>query len=220
MASTIARDSINNGTGGTGTSFTYSHTCSGNNRVLIVGVRGGGGEGDKVSGITYGGVALTRIDKAFTLGGTSGEMAALWYIKNPASGTNNVVVSMSSSGFLEVGSVSYSGVYQVNPIDNSTIKEVTTDAASATTDLSVGNQWCWTVLVGKNSAYDIAAGTGSTLTSNLNSGGARMADSNGFVTKGTVSMTLNRTGSGASSKWAIVMCSIRPLPEVRRTMFI
>jgi len=204
----IARDSINNGTGGTGTSWTYSHTCSGEDRILLVAGRGGGNSGDRVSTITYNGKNLTRIGNSFAIGSSS-EMSTLWYIINPDSGSHNVVITLSSSDYSKWGSVSYTGVDQDNPINVSNTNSVqNSNSVSVSGMVTKDNSW----LVGsvKNSIHQLFAGTGTILTSNLGNEGSRMSDSNGVVASG--SRSLAYTSSDAGDDWGMVLCAIAPVP--------
>lgn len=91
------------------TTYTVSYTVgAGSDRILFVGISNSGSGSDGVTAITYNGVALTKIASAIHSGSGS---AALWYLVNPASGANNVVVSAPFTG-LEVFAASYSGANQ------------------------------------------------------------------------------------------------------------
>src|SRR3972149_3113909 len=77
-------------------SLTWSHTVTstGADRILVVGVSIRNGSSQTVSSVTYNGVAFPPV-----LGGvaTNGTVLRneLWYLLNPATGTNNVVVTLS-----------------------------------------------------------------------------------------------------------------------------
>lgn len=93
-------------------SYSFTHTCSGVNRLLIVGVSlfvSGG-----VSGITYNGVALTKI-RSDTTGTYSTE---LWYLVNPATGTNSIAVTLSGALTSISEGFSLNGVDQIAPISS------------------------------------------------------------------------------------------------------
>lgn len=104
------------------TSLTFSHTVgAGSNTLLIVAVMiltGGGGQ--TVSGVTYNGTAMSKLD------GSSSAMVAdsggsvrteLWTLKAPSSGAHNVVISLAGGGasFFAVAS-SWTGVDQTTPL--------------------------------------------------------------------------------------------------------
>ena len=77
---------------GDDSSFTHSHSISGLNRLLVVAVTLDNGSSDKrVSSITYAGTNLTRFPEIANDGGSP--RADAWYMVNPPTGSNNVVVS-------------------------------------------------------------------------------------------------------------------------------
>lgn len=97
---------------GAGTGPSWSHTCSGSNRLLIVATADWvGGDTDTTTGITYNGVALTKLtaSKAFNTA-----RSQLWYLVNPASGAHTIAVT-SSAGMAFIAS-SYTGVDQSTPL--------------------------------------------------------------------------------------------------------
>lgn len=159
-----------------GTSLTWSHTCAGGGRLLLVFMRGGNGEGDKVTGVTYAGVAMTKLGSTVTVGGGSNQVMSGYYLINPAIGANNVVVSLSS-GYIQAASVSYKNVRQTGFPDSINTNSATSASSLTVSTTTVKNN-CWTVLFGKGSS--ITAGTGST-SRGVNSD-TRIFDSNGVIT--------------------------------------
>jgi hypothetical protein len=97
--------SANNISSGSVTSASMSFTCTANTKLLLVGIgyRRNGGQNPT---ITYAGSNLTQLDFA------GGSMAAgLYFLRNPTSGSNNVVVTMSASvPGLAVAALSFTGV--------------------------------------------------------------------------------------------------------------
>lgn len=99
-------------------SLTFSHTVTGSNLALGVGVEfGDTGLVRTVSSITYNAVNLTKPAGGTSYNGTS-IRSELWYLANPASGANNVVITLSASvdGELIGGAVSMTGVDQATPV--------------------------------------------------------------------------------------------------------
>ncbi len=102
-----AADGGNNG--GSGSSLTYSYTVGTNsNRLLLVNVVGDT-SADDVSSVTYASAPLTLIAKVLTPGA---QWHYLFYLLNPASGTNNVVVTAASSHYLWSEAASWYNVTQ------------------------------------------------------------------------------------------------------------
>lgn len=105
---------------------TFSHNVGeGNNRFLTVGVAYVSG-GSTVSGITYNGVAMTRLKDI----SANGVGATLWGLVAPATGPNNVVISWSGAapGFA-TGAVSFLGVDQTALVADSGLGATGTSSA-------------------------------------------------------------------------------------------
>jgi hypothetical protein len=101
-------------TSSAGSSFTWNHTCTGSNLVLVVGVQVHYPVG--ITSVTYNGVAMTLIGTVQDPDG--GEDQGLYYLAGPATGTNAVVVNLGSSlTFALGGAVSLTGVSQSTALD-------------------------------------------------------------------------------------------------------
>ncbi len=97
-----------------GASITWAHQVDEHdNRLLVVGVTVRAYQ--SVSGITYGGVALTKAGSA-QYGSGDNPRAELWYLAAPAVGTANVVVSLSGSDFAQAVAVSFYNARQDVPV--------------------------------------------------------------------------------------------------------
>ena len=183
----IAYDSSANGSNvNPGTSLTWSHTCTGADRILFVFTRGGNSEGDKVTGATYAGVAMTALSQSVTTPGSAQQKVRGFYLLNPALGANNVVVSLTS-GFLAGVSSSYTGVKQSGFPDS-----INTNTASSASSLTVSTTTVknnsWTVLGAAGDYF--SAGAGSTL--RISNSSLQVLDSNGPKTPaGATSMAVN-----------------------------
>ena len=109
----IAFDAASTSDTGTGTagSLTWSHTvgAAGTNRILIVGVSIRNNSSQTVSSVTYAGAALTLIGQ--TTNSTNARVE-IWRRIAPATGTNNVVVTLSAAARFVGGAASFTGVSQ------------------------------------------------------------------------------------------------------------
>lgn len=95
---------------------TFSHTTSGANRGLLVYVILQG-TAQTVSTITYAGVSMTFIDALNTTCASANCRVEAWGLAAPASGANNVVVTLSASNTAwDVSAISFTGVIQTDPI--------------------------------------------------------------------------------------------------------
>lgn len=87
------------------TTFSWTHTCNNFQRVLIVGISIQSAH--SVSGITYAGVAMTRI---LTRTHTSTTTLEMWRLVAPATSSNSIAVTMSGAANCIGGACSFSGV--------------------------------------------------------------------------------------------------------------
>lgn len=95
-------------------SATYSHIVgAGADRILIV-IVNLTSNAQSVSGVTFGGVALTN---ALVAGEDFRPALEVWYLLNPAVSTADVVVTLTGSlGSWGTGAINYTGVNQTTPI--------------------------------------------------------------------------------------------------------
>lgn len=112
----IAFDSSSNFPLTTVSSATFSHTTSGSDRILFVGVLVNANPGNNVTGATYAGVPMIQIGHHSFGSGNFGDN--VFMLVNPALGTNNVVVSLDSAQNISAQSVSYTGARQTGQPDN------------------------------------------------------------------------------------------------------
>lgn len=186
----IAFDASSQGSALPGNSVTFAHTCSGSDRILIVGITSN--NADVITGVTYNGTAMTLAKKSTFAGPTM----YLYYLLAPDTGANNVVVSASGAGeYIRVSSVSYTGVQQSGQPDAT--DEESASATSVTSSLTQAVTHAWQIgLVqgGHDGTVTAGSGVGSirrTVTGGYNS----IGDSNARTSVGTQSMTWNQGGS-------------------------
>jgi hypothetical protein len=178
----------------------WAHTCTGSDRFLWVGVMTLSSR--SVSSVTYNGVSLTSLPRS---GGA--QPVQLWYLANPASGTNNIEVSIGSpNSFIYSVAASYTGVNASGQPDAQSTANST--GTSVTTTLTTVADNSWAILVARNEdSGDTDAGTNCT---ERVAGGAFMQlyDSGGPITPaGSFSMTVNNGGSHSTMR---AMASFSP----------
>ncbi len=199
------------------TSQTWSHTCTGSDRLLAVGVFGElvslDGTGVFITGATYNGVAMTLVFKqAEAQGNTPGSdrWVYLFLLVNPASGANNVVVSGSTPMVMGGMSTSYTGAKATGQPEQAFRNWTAAPGAEVTCTLSAITS-CWLVMVAKNNVSVPSAGTATT---------ARVtsADAMGlFDSNGLVSGTAALQATGPAADWAGIMMSILPAASAATT---
>jgi hypothetical protein len=129
-------------------SLTYSHTSSGYKGILIVGVTIGTG-GHAVTGVTYGGVAMTLAVSINNGVVANHRPVYIYYLVNPTPGTANVVVSLNGSEYISSYAASYSGINKKTPT-NGTDSDFALPNPSLTLSVTTTKNKCWGILVASN----------------------------------------------------------------------
>ena len=205
----IAFDAATDGgyNGGASTSLTWSHTCSGFNRILFVQVEETTGASSKVTGVTYGGVAMTMVPGSNILAATT-RWNSTWYLYNPATGANNIVATISSNDVIVGIATSYSGVRQSSGIESVVVSNLgTTGLTTLTVNTTTVANNCWLIEAVLGTG-PVTAGSGTTSRKvNNTDGGVALMDSNGAKTPpGSYGLTYNQ----ASGKASGVLISLAP----------
>lgn len=187
---------------------TFAHTCTGTDRALLVGCLTNDLT-DTVSGVTYNGTAMTEVAVGSTSqagGGGRTEKVYLFYLANPASGTNNVVVTCTGtvSNGLQCYGQSYTGVHQTTPVDISAKNSATgVTSITATATTTVDN--CWAVSRTRDDTGSITDSTN--YAARTADGSNEMGDSAGGV---GAAGSKSATAGGASGIMHIVTAFIAP----------
>lgn len=187
-------------------SYSWSHTCTGNNRFLAVDVALLS-VGQTVTGITYNGVAMTLIGAQTTV--SSVGRVESWGLANPASGTNTIEVTLSGSIASAGCAVSYSGVQQTSPYANFNSAQATNvGAADATVNVTTAETGSW--VHGALATDDGNVTAEQTARNEVNGAGGSGADqdSNGPVAAGSTETSW--TDVAALATWAIGGYELRP----------
>ena len=162
-----------------GTSLTWAHTCTGSDLILIVTVTVE--QGDRVTGVTYNGVAMTQGIKA----ANGVPYLYIYYLVNPATGANNIVVSVSSSSDIHAASASYTGASQTGQPDaTNSVNEVAIASGDHTVSLTVVAADSWLVATYNSlTAGPVSAVNGVNRAGTYDQGA--LFDSNAAVAAGT-----------------------------------
>lgn len=182
------------------TTGTWSHTCTGTNRILLVGIetQPASNTAEILTGVTYNGNAMTQLVKQQRVDG-----AQVWcYVYGildsgmPASGNAaNIVATCSERSLYSYGgSASYTGVAQATPLINGSANSSgNTCAISLTT--TVDNSW----LAGLGYDSGGVTNTASTNTAEFNTilAWGRMFDTNAAQTPAGSKSMAYTYGGGA-----------------------
>lgn len=197
----IAFDSITSWTSTVWTSKTYSHTCTGNNLMLFVWVNSS--LWDLITGVTYNGVAMTLIQKLKT--GWAVSWNYVYALQNPATGSNNVVITASLSTGIYGTSTSYTEVTQSVTMDATATSSITASALNMSTNLTTISDNCWTLCFTVNDTNLFNANSDTMRGTN---NGANIFDSNWPKTPaGSKTMTQWCAWSGNAG---VIMVSFSP----------
>lgn len=193
----------------TSTIVTWSHTCTGSNLVLIVGVSTQDA-GGAAAAVKYNGVAMTGI--GHTAEGDS--VAAMYYLINPDTGAHDIEVTIGSLNFNRGFAASYTGCKQSGQPDNSGTSHVTETNHSQALTPNLTN--CWLVGMVRALVSSPSAGTGTT--ARATAVGQGIYDSNGIVPVGT-SDSLNWT-SVSNQVWLSILISLAATDSAPNSNFL
>lgn len=187
-----------------GSSLTYSHTCTGSNLLLFVGIWQST-DGDHITAVTYNSVSMTRILRQ--AGAVGGGSVYLYFLINPSTGSNSVSITADTSALISAASSSYTGAKQSGQPDSSSSSNVHSTSDTETTTVVDTN--CWLVMFGTDqSGGTISAGTGTTKRAGKDGGySGGIFDSNGTVSTGSQSLQFTAVGT---SDLAGVIASFSP----------
>lgn len=197
---TVAFDASSS-TSGTAASFTFAHTCTGTNRFLLVHVSLRRTLGVSVSSVTYAGIDLGAA-LGFTSNSDDTRRVHIYGLAAPASGANNIVVTLSASEAAICGGISFTEAHQTTPTGTYASATGASGNASVTVTSGVDEfvadvlsdvSGTWTVGAGQTQRWNTAVGTTT---------GA------GSTEPGAASVVMSWT-AGVSDRWVIGGVSVK-----------
>lgn len=204
----IEFDSISSGQA-TSTSLTVAHTVgAGSNRCLLVGFHSN--DGDLATGITYNSVAMTQLVKRVD---AANRTLYVYGLLNPATGTNNIVASVSGNSNLTLIGASYYGVKQSDLPDATTSSTNTSSnvtSASSTLTTVADNAWIGSFNYANGNAQ--TAGTNTIQRISIATGTRGWYDGGPFTPAGSNTLNFNFAGGtgGGNPILDIVTVSFAP----------
>lgn len=187
-----------------GSSFTANHTVSsGSNRYILVSVAIERNDAT-VASVTYAGQALNFLGRLTDGGG--GATLDLWGRTAPASGTNQLVVSLSNSAAVVVGAKSFANVDQTNPLSGTIFSGNGTVASGSITTST--NQLMVATLAVNDEADAVTAGAGQTSLYNvINAADVIGAASTKPASASSTSMSYSFVRTG---RWVLAVIALQP----------
>lgn len=197
-------DAVSSAVGAGAGPYTWSHTCSGSNRVLFVKVSYYD-SGDSVSGVTYNGVTMTAMPSSLV---SNGQYFVVWYyLINPATGSNTVSVSFTGTVFDFGGSA-----VSVTDADQTTAfgGVATATGTSTTPSVNVSSASDELVIDGLSIVHSgtLSVGAGQTQRTNEICGGFIK---HGTSTEGGGATTTMSWTNSSSQAWAISAFAAKPV---------
>ena len=152
---------------GTTPSFTISdsvsHTTSGSDRLMLVGISFGQDKGDTVTSVTYNGTSLSLVgaqDNSVALG----SRVEIWSLVAPDTGTYNVDVTFSGGSHegATIGVMTFNGVDQTTPLGSFASAEGDSSAPSTNVTSATGELVFGVLALDHNADIDLIPGGGQT----------------------------------------------------------
>ncbi|MCP4857295.1 MAG: DUF4347 domain-containing protein, partial [Fuerstiella sp.] len=203
----VAVDATSTGTVAKGNSSdTISHTTSGSDRLMLVGISFGEDKGDSVSSVTYNGTSLTLVG-ARDNSDTATARVEIWKLVAPVTGTHNVVVNISGTSHegATIGVMTFTGVNQTTAVGSFASAQGDSSSPSATVSSAADEIVFGVAAFDDSSNWNFSPGAGQTerwdlFTDKTNGAGSTEAGAASVVTSWSV---------GSSHKWAAGGVSIK-----------
>lgn len=199
----IAFDAATTDTYVGGMSRTWSHPCTGSDRFLVVCIAVYTNTAG-VSGVTYAGVSMTLIG---TITATGGCVVHMYALKNPASGANNVVATLSGPPwYYAFAAASYTGVDQTTPYG--TYASASGGSGTPTVDVSsASGELVVDALAARMNPSSPGSGqTQRALVNNASDG----ANIRAAISEEAGAATTTMSWSGSGATWAIIGLPLKP----------
>ena len=199
----VAFDAVSSA-GGSTSSFSWSHTCSGSNRILLLGITWYD-SGDTVSAVTYNSVAMTAVPSSTV---TNGQYTAiLYYLLAPTTGSNTVAVTFSGSVFdFGGGAISFTGVDQSTPLGTANTASGTSTTPSVNISSATDEIVLDTLIITHSGSLTVDGSQ----TQRWNSTGGGYTKYAGSTEAGASTTTMSWSNS-TSQAWGITGVSIKPV---------
>lgn len=189
--------------------YNWSHTCTGSNLYLVVGVSMLS-LAQTVSGITYNSVAMTFLGAQNSVTGAA--RVELWGLANPSTGANTIAVTLTGAIASGANASSYTGVHQtVSTEAFSSAQATNVGAADATVNITTVADLDYCVDAVATDDTAITVGTGQIQTGNITGAGGSAAMSYEGAETPAGTFTMSWTNVAALATWSIATIGLRPV---------
>ena len=189
----------------TGTSITISHTTSGTDRLMLVGVSINDDDDETVSSVTYNGDGLTFVGAANE---SDDARTEIWRLVAPDTGTHNVVINFSANldKAAVAGVMTFTGVDQTTPLGTFANNNDDDSGPAAVTVSSAVDELVFAVATAEDEVVSLT--TQSPAAEHWNLGLSNDIGA-GATEAGAASVTVDWTFAG-SDHWSAAGVSIKP----------
>lgn len=200
----VAVDAVSSSGGGSASSFSWAHTCSGSDRLLMLGIAWYDSI-DTISSVTYNSVAMTIVPSSSKSIGQY--TVVLYYLINPASGSNTVAVTFSGGVFdFGGGAVSFTGADQTTPLGTAATASGTSTTPSVAVTSASGEIVLDTLIITHSGTLTVDGSQ----TQRWNATGGGYTKYAGSTEGGAASTTMSWSNS-TSQDWAITGVAVKPV---------
>jgi hypothetical protein len=208
--SIVAVDNTSSESTDGGSSITISHTTSGSNRLMLVGVAFNNDNYETVTSVTYNGTALTKVGERAN---SDDAMVYIYSLVAPDTGTHNVVVTFSAALAQEgiAGVTTFTGVDQTTPLGSFSSAEGD-DTTTASLDItSAEGEFVYAVIAAEYDALTAGSGVDEQWNTSVNGTSTNGAAGTTNCGAATVAMSWDLVAEASpSNHWAIGGVSIKP----------
>lgn len=187
-------------------SYTFAYTCTGSDRAVVLYIEHAAAS---ISTATYAGVSMTRIHNASVAYG--GVKMSSFILINPASGSNNFVVTPATNDQLVVMVESYTGVGTgggTGGSDSSSTATWSSSSANQTVSTTTVANNSWITFFFRSDGGSFSAGTNVSIQDNV-AGIALVGDTNAAITPaGSTNQTF--TNGGGSNSGRVITVALAP----------
>lgn len=214
----LAIDAASSASDFTGTiaTLTWSHTCTGSNRALIVAINDCSNPG-AITGVTYNGVAMTLVE---SLQATF-SLVQLYALSNPDPGAHDIVATMGSAGDSHVGgAVSFTGAYQITSYLTGTVATATGTSSTPSVDVpSIAGEIAIDTISAIITVGTPTATVGADQTEQWGIDSSGLGSFGSSTEAGAGNKVMSWTLGGTIDAWGLIGVSVRPAPSIRMSSF-
>lgn len=181
------------------TSLTFSLAVgSGTNRILMVAFIVNRAGAPTISSVTYNGVAMTATSNSPN---STFQFLYVYYLANPASGTNNVVITLNSSIEIHACAASYTGAAQTGIPDAVATQTAGSGTSATLTATTIAdNSWMFGIFR-NDSAGNGSAGVGTIQRASMT--GQASCDDSGAALTPPGSNSIQETWTGSATNYSL-----------------